>query len=121
VGGSNDVLWVHSKLIGLGRPCGLDSSDRVGKGAVLISARRLLGTLRERGTHHVKEDTISGEVGRVGPFLSVMSRLESYRVLLLFVGGDCTGHCNDDDVMLMGSRCLGYRCTCKNVGCEEAS
>ena len=97
--GSNDVLRVHSKLIGLGRPCSLDSSDRVGKGAVLISVRGLLETLRERGTHHVKENTISGKVGRVGPFLSVMSRLESYRVLLLFVGGDCAGHCNDDDVM----------------------
>lgn len=49
VGGSNDVLRVHSELISLGRPCSLNSSDRVGKGAVLISARRLLGTLREEG------------------------------------------------------------------------
>lgn len=99
MGGSNDVLRVHPELISLGRPCSLNSSDRVGKGTILEVSHRSDGDFVEQVTHHIKEDTISGEVGRVRPFLSVMSRLEGYRVLLLFVGGDCTGHCNDDDVM----------------------
>ena len=97
--GSDNMVRVHAKLFSLGRPCGLDGSDRVGKGTVLISVLRLLRIPWDRETHHVKEDTISGEVGRVGPFLGVMSRLEGYRVLLLFVGGDCAGHCDDDGVM----------------------
>ena len=97
--GSNDVLGVHSKLLGLGRPSSLNSSDRVGKGTVLISVLRLLRIPWDRETYHVEEDTICGKVGRVGPFLSVMSRLEGYRVLLLFVGGDSAGHCIDDGVM----------------------
>jgi len=96
VGGSNDVLRVHSKLISLGRPCSLNSSDRVGKGTILeISNRSDRGPVRQM-THHVKEDTISGEVGRVGPFLGMVGRLEGYRVLLLF-GRDSAGHYNDDD------------------------
>jgi hypothetical protein len=99
VSGSNDVLWVHSKFISLGCPCSLNSSDRVGEGTILHISFASPKDLWEMMTHHVKEDTISGKVGRVGPFLSVMSRLEGYRVLLLFVGGDCAGHCNDDDLM----------------------
>ena len=96
MGGSNDVLRVHSKLISLGRPCSLYSSDRVGKGTILEISNRPERDSVEDVTYHVKEDTISGEVGRVGPFLGMVGRLEGYRVLLLF-GGDCAGHYNDDD------------------------
>lgn len=69
--------------------------------SVRVPSWRLATGLSGRGSigktaHHVKEDTVSGEVGRVGPFLGMVGRLEGYRVLLLF-GRDSAGHYNDDD------------------------
>lgn len=36
VGGSNDMLRVHSEFISLGGPGSLNSSDGIGKGSVLM-------------------------------------------------------------------------------------
>jgi hypothetical protein len=93
VGGSNDSLWVHAELLGLGGPCSLDSGDRVGKRTILVlSAMIVLRMLRV--AHHVKEDTICGKVGRVFPLFRVVSRLERHRVCGLLLGKS-TGHCGD--------------------------
>lgn len=93
MGSSNDPLWVHAELLGLGGPCSLDSGDRVGKRTILASSA--LKVLRvPRLTHHVKEDTICGKVGRVLPLFRVVSRLERHRVCGLLLGKS-TGHCSD--------------------------
>lgn len=93
MGSSNDSLWVHAELLGLGGPCSLDSGDRVGKRTILASsALKVLLVLRV--AHHVKEDTICGKVGRVLPLFRVVSRLERHRVCGLLLGKS-TGHCSD--------------------------
>lgn len=93
MGSSNDSLWVHAELLGLGGPCSLDSGDRVGKRTILVlSAMIVLRMLRV--AHHVKEDTICGKVGRVLPLFRVVSRLERHRVCGLLLGKS-TGHCSD--------------------------
>ena len=102
VGGSNNFLGVHAKFLSLGCPRGFDSSDRVGKGSVLVISHLLppKGPDVTWVTHHVKEDTVDGEVSRVCPFLWVVSRLEGDRVLLLLICGDRSGHYD-------GTVCIG--------------